>query len=218
MKARISFTGRSIGCLVWLLAISPAWAEVPWHDAPQALVLGTETTGSGGLAGGSGLGGTRSVADGEKRLMSFGDEGQGLLWDVGKTGLALAAVCALLYVFVRFGLPKLTGARGGTDGLFRVVARFGLEPKRMLYILEVSGKTLLVASSESGVRFLTELDGPASERSTDAGQVLAALSGAGSTGASFYQVLQRKLDRPTLERPEVEGFPAGPGSIRGEVS
>jgi flagellar biogenesis protein FliO len=139
------------------------------------------------------------------------------VWQIGKTAVALAAVCALLYVFVRYGLRRLAGSGREAEGLFRVVARFGLEPKKMLYVVEVSGKTVLLGSSETGVRFLAELDGGPIRRAAEAGPAQPRLTGPGPGGA-FYQLLQRKLDRPAMERPGVESRPAAPGAIREDVS
>ncbi len=42
--------------------------------------------------------------------------------------------------------------------MVRVVDRIGLEARKSLYVIEVAGKWMIVASSESGVQFIAELD------------------------------------------------------------
>jgi flagellar biogenesis protein FliO len=40
----------------------------------------------------------------------------------------------------------------------RVIARLPLEPRRSLLVVEMAGRTLVLASSEAGLSLLTELD------------------------------------------------------------
>lgn len=76
-----------------------------------------------------------------------------------QTILALAAVCLLAYVALRFGLKRLYGVgRGGERNILRVVERLPLDPRRSLYLVEVAGRYVLLGTSESGVSFLTEVD------------------------------------------------------------
>ena len=204
------------------LFVTARWArgEEPWHDAPQALVRVADPGQKEGDARGheaSAAAGGLDAAGGVHSALG-GEEAEGLAWEIGKTSIALIAVCALIYVFVRYGLRRFTGARNGPEGLFRVIARFGLEPKKVLYIVEVSGKSMLLASSETGVRFLAHLDPPSVRRGAEAGSVLPALVEDRGGAATFYQILQRKLDRPALERMEADGLPAAPGSAREDVS
>lgn len=78
-----------------------------------------------------------------------------------QTLLALGAVCALAYVVLRWGAKRLYGV-GRPGQQMRLVERLPLDPRRSLYLVEVSGRQLLVGSSENGVTLLTEVsrDGP----------------------------------------------------------
>jgi|GEM_PF-1062564 len=95
----------------------------------------------------------------------------------------LVGVCLLAWVAIRFGLRRLMpGAKAGRgDRLVNVVARVPLEPRQMLYVVEVAGKTLLLGSGDRPLSTLAELDG---------NTVSAALRGLdGRRGASFRDVL-----------------------------
>lgn len=74
-----------------------------------------------------------------------------------QTIFALALVCGLAYLIFRVILPRLTVSYG-TNNMVRVVDRIGLEARKSLFVIEVAGKWMLVASSESGVQFIAELD------------------------------------------------------------
>ena len=79
------------------------------------------------------------------------------LWMLLQTIFALALVCGLAYVIFRVILPRL-GTSYGSNNMVRVVDRIGLEARKSLYVVEVAGKWMLVASSESGVQLIAELD------------------------------------------------------------
>ena len=74
-----------------------------------------------------------------------------------QTIFALALVCGLAYLIFRVILPRLT-VNFGTNNMVRVVDRIGLEARKSLYVIEVAGKWMLVASSENGVQFIAELN------------------------------------------------------------
>lgn len=83
--------------------------------------------------------------------------GLNFLWMLLQTIFALALVCGLAYLIFRIILPRLT-VNFGTGNMVRVVDRIGLEARRNLYVIEVAGKWMLVASSENGVQFIAELN------------------------------------------------------------
>lgn len=74
-----------------------------------------------------------------------------------QTIFALALVCGLAYVIFRVILPRLA-VNYGSNNMVRVVDRIGLDARKSLYVIEVAGKWMLVASSESGVQLISELD------------------------------------------------------------
>jgi flagellar biosynthetic protein FliO len=79
-----------------------------------------------------------------------------------QTIVALAFVCGLAYFIFRWLLPRLNVARAG-GRMVRVVERAGLDQRSQLYVIEVAGRWLLVASSQAGVQLLSELDPKAAE-------------------------------------------------------
>jgi flagellar biosynthetic protein FliO len=74
-----------------------------------------------------------------------------------QTIFALLVVCGLAYVIFRVVLPRLA-ANYGSNNMVRVVDRIGLDTRKSLYVIEVAGKWMLVASSENGVQLISELD------------------------------------------------------------
>jgi len=79
------------------------------------------------------------------------------LWMLLKTIFALGLVCGLAYLIFRVILPRLAVSYG-SNNMVRVVDRIGLDARKSLYVIEVAGKWMLVASSESGVQLISELD------------------------------------------------------------
>ncbi len=79
------------------------------------------------------------------------------LWMLLQTIFALVVVCGLAYLIFRVILPRFAPTLGG-NSMIRIVDRTGLEPRKNLYIIEVAGKWMLVAASEEGVQFISDLD------------------------------------------------------------
>ncbi len=76
--------------------------------------------------------------------------------------LVLIIVCVLAWVVLRFGLRRLyPTARLGGAGPIKVIARVPLEARQTLYIVEVGGKTILLASGDRPLNLITELDSDA---------------------------------------------------------
>jgi len=74
-----------------------------------------------------------------------------------KLAVVLGGVCLLAWVSLRWGLSKFVSA-GDQGSAMRVVARTALEPRRTLLVVQVGSRHLLLASSESGVEKIAELD------------------------------------------------------------
>jgi flagellar biosynthetic protein FliO len=79
------------------------------------------------------------------------------LWMLVQTVFALGLVCGLAYLIFRVILPRLA-VNYGSSNMVRVVDRIGLDARKSLYVIEVAGKWMLVAASESGVQLISELD------------------------------------------------------------
>jgi flagellar biosynthetic protein FliO len=83
--------------------------------------------------------------------------GGSLLWMFVQTILALGFVCLLAYVVLRVVLPRLQ--LGATrQSMIKVIDRTPLDQRRSLFVVEVTGRWLLIGSSEGGVELISELD------------------------------------------------------------
>lgn len=72
--------------------------------------------------------------------------------------IALGVVIVLIYLVLRW-IAQQSGVRlPGNHQLFRVCDRISLEPKKGLWVIEVAGQYLVVATHEHGVTMLDKLD------------------------------------------------------------
>ena len=83
--------------------------------------------------------------------------GRSVIWMFVQTILALGFVCLLAYVLLRVILPRLNLTTTGKS-MVTVVDRTPLDQRRSLFVIEVTGRWLLVAVSEGGVQLISELD------------------------------------------------------------
>ena len=113
-----------------------------------------------------------------------------------QTVVALAFVCGLAYLIFRWLLPRLNVARVG-GRMVRVVERAGLDARSQLYVIEVAGRWLLVASSQAGVQLLSELDPKAAEEA--AAELEARRPSFGGDAAAVKSAFAERLAR-TLGR------------------
>jgi flagellar biogenesis protein FliO len=72
--------------------------------------------------------------------------------------LALAGVLVLAYVTLKVGLPRMFGMRPPGRGPIQVVARYALEPRKTLYLVQTGSQVLLLGTSENQVQYLTALE------------------------------------------------------------
>jgi flagellar biogenesis protein FliO len=72
--------------------------------------------------------------------------------------LVLVGVLILAYVVLRFAIPRIYGVGQWHSGPMTVVARYSLEPRKNLYIVQVGKEFFLVGTSETNVQFLTSLE------------------------------------------------------------
>lgn len=78
--------------------------------------------------------------------------------------VVLAGVLLLAYLLLHKGLGKLN-AKLSHGRLIRVVDRVGLEPKKILYVVEVADHHYLIGSSDAGLAYLATLDEAKSQSS-----------------------------------------------------
>lgn len=81
-----------------------------------------------------------------------------IVWMLVQTAIALGLVCGLAVLIFRFILPKLNVV-SFNKSIVRVVDGASLDARKRLMVVEVAGKYLLLAVSESGVQMVSELDG-----------------------------------------------------------
>ena len=62
----------------------------------------------------------------------------------------LAAVCALAFVVLRWGLQRMAPVNADSAGRLEVIERLGLGPKQSLLVVRAGEQYLLVGISEGG--------------------------------------------------------------------
>ncbi len=84
----------------------------------------------------------------------------GLLLDLLRTVLALAAVCGLIWVSLRWLARRGFGTLAASEPLaLRVLGRLALEPRKNLYLVRAGGRLLLIGTGDGGPpRLIAELD------------------------------------------------------------
>lgn len=114
-----------------------------------------------------------------------------MLWMLLQTAFALALVCGLAVLIFRYILPKLNGV-SFNKSIVRVVDGASLEARKRLLVVEVAGKYMLLAVSDSGVQMISELEGAAVEEAV--AKVETAKSEANpqfkKAGESFNQIME----------------------------
>lgn len=103
--------------------------------------------------------------------INAGDSGMSFVLMLLQTLLMLGFVCGLAYALFRWVLPRLQ-TTNSSNSMVRIVDRTGLDARKSLFVIEVAGRWLLVASSEAGVQLVSELDAKSAE---DAAERVAAL-------------------------------------------
>lgn len=83
--------------------------------------------------------------------------GMSLLGALVRMLVVLAAVVAIIYLTLNFGLRRLVQAPGRAS-VVTVHERFALEPKKSVYVVEAAGDYLLVGVGEREVNLLGHLD------------------------------------------------------------
>lgn len=111
-----------------------------------------------------------------------------------QTVFALVLVCGLAYLIFRVILPRLAVSYG-TNNMVRVVDRIALDARKSLYVIEVAGKWMLVASSENGVQFISELDAASAKTAEDDILKARQLSGNANFGKTFADKLSEVINR-----------------------
>lgn len=109
-----------------------------------------------------------------------------VVWLLLQTLIALALVCGLAILVFRYILPRLNVVTFN-ESVVKVVDGTSLDARKRLIVVETAGKYMLLATSESGVQLITELDGTAVETAV----ANLEKSQTGIKKDSFTQVLDR---------------------------
>lgn len=78
-------------------------------------------------------------------------------WLLLRTLLVLAAVCALAYAILRWGLRRFVPSTTPRATDLEVIERLGVAPKQSLLLVRAGSRHLLIGSSEAGLQHLAEL-------------------------------------------------------------
>ena len=91
--------------------------------------------------------------------------------DYARLMFVLGGILILAFLTVRVWLPRIAHFKAISSGPIKVVAQLPLEARKTLYVVKAGSSTLLVASSETGVHFMTTLaSGDFAERTPEAQQ------------------------------------------------
>lgn len=96
----------------------------------------------------------------------------------------LAGVLLVAYAALRFGLPRFFGMNVPKNGPIQTVARYPLEPRKTLYLVNVGSQMFLVGTSENQVHYLTPIT------PENAAEILAAQTRERARGKDFREVLR----------------------------
>jgi flagellar biogenesis protein FliO len=91
-------------------------------------------------------------------------------------------------------MPRLA-VNYGSNNMVRVVDRIGLEARKSLYVIEVAGKWMLVASSENGVQLIAELDAQSAKIAEEEIVKNRQLPAGSAFGKSFADKLNEVISR-----------------------
>ena len=118
------------------------------------------------------------------------ESGARFVWMMLQTVFVLAFVCALAYVVLRW-LPRLQ-ARVSPNSMVQVVDRTPLDQRKTLYVIKITGRFLLISSSEAGVQLIQELDPQLAEQEAEALRARGGTAGARELFADGLARLRKK--------------------------
>ena len=95
------------------------------------------------------------------------EAGSSFGWMLLQTLLALAFICAIAWLLLRL-MGRYTNGLGSSRSMIEIVDRLALDQRKSVYIVKVTGRWLLVGSSETGLQLLTELDAEEAAQAADA--------------------------------------------------
>ena len=106
--------------------------------------------------------------------------------------LAMGVVLALAYLALRFGLPRVLGAKTTGAGPIEIISRYVLTPKNTLYLVKTGSQVSLIATWENGATFLTAI-APENIGNIMASQRCTKLSSSDTGVISWRQKMKRTM-------------------------
>lgn len=79
-------------------------------------------------------------------------------WLFAKTVLAMVAVILLAIWGIRYLMPRLHGLKARSGSALHILERFGLEPRKVLYIVQVGKRRILLGVTDHQINKLADLD------------------------------------------------------------
>lgn len=115
-----------------------------------------------------------------------------------QTLVALAIVCGLAYVVLRWVLPRLQIAGASQSRLIKIVDLVALDANRKIYLVEMANRWMLISSSEAGVHLIKEFE---TDPTLASGEALKVASPHDDTVAGAAAAVARPSSPAALKRP-----------------
>lgn len=112
------------------------------------------------------------------------DSGVSFFWMLLQTLLVLGFICLLAYVLLR--LLGRHSSLVSSNSMVEIIDRIPLEQRKTLYVIKVTGRWLLIGSSEAGVQLISELDGKTAEQESTRALGERASSSASRKARAFF--------------------------------
>lgn len=79
-------------------------------------------------------------------------------WLFFKVVVVMVVVCLAAFAVIKYLLPRASFVRRMGESQIEIVERFGLEPKKNLYILKIGKKNILVGTADNFISSLAEFE------------------------------------------------------------
>ena len=113
------------------------------------------------------------------------EAGSSFGWMLLQTLVALLFICAVAWLLLRV-MGRYTNGLGPSKSMIEIVERVAIDQRKSLYIMKVTGRWLLVGSSETGLQLLTELDPKDAAQAAEANPRRLRIAAAGSKARGIF--------------------------------
>lgn len=92
------------------------------------------------------------------QVTSLEDSGISFGWLFFKTIVGMVVVIALAFFVLRYLVPRLQVGRAGRLGSrIKIVERAALEPRKVLYLIQIDKRSALIGTSDQGITKVMDL-------------------------------------------------------------